>query len=49
MYSERTLIISGSEKGLDGVIGFLKTCGCGSVAVVSSGSEARRKIGRAHV
>ena len=44
MYSERTLIISGSEKGLDGVIGFLKTCGCGSVAVVSSGSEARRMI-----
>ena len=42
MYSERTLIISGSEKGLDGVIGFLKTCGC--VAVVSSGSEARRMI-----
>ena len=44
MYSERTLIISGSEKGLDGVIGFLKTCGCGSVAIVSSGSEARRMI-----
>lgn len=44
MYSERTLIISGSEKRLDGVIGFLKTCGCGSVAVVSSGSEARRMI-----
>lgn len=44
MYSERTLIISGSEKGLDGLISFLKTCGCGSIATVSSGSEARRMI-----
>ena len=44
MYSERTLIISGSEKGLDGVTSFLKSCGCGSVAAISSGSEARRMI-----
>lgn len=44
MYSERTLIISGSEKGLDGLTSFLKTCGCGSIATVSSGSEARRMI-----
>lgn len=44
MYSERTLIISGSEKGLDGVTNFLKTCGCGSVATISSGSEARRLV-----
>lgn len=44
MYSERTLLISGSDKGLDGVTSFLKTCGCGSVATISSGSEARRMI-----
>ena len=44
MYSERTLIISGSEKGIDSVAGFLKSCGCGSVTIVSSGSEARRMI-----
>ena len=44
MYSERTLMISGSEKGLDSVTSFLKACGCGSVAVISSGSEARRMI-----
>lgn len=44
MYSERTLIISGSEKGLDGVTSFLKSCGCGSVAAISSGSEARRMV-----
>ena len=44
MYSERTLMISGSEKGLDSVTSFLKACGCGSVAVISSGSEARHMI-----
>ena len=44
MYSERTLMISGAEKGLDSVTSFLKACGCGSVAVISSGSEARRMI-----
>ena len=37
-------MISGSEKGLDSVTSFLKACGCGSVAVISSGSEARRMI-----
>lgn len=42
MYSERTLIISGSEKGLDGVASFLKACGCGGIVTISSGSEARR-------
>ena len=44
MYAEHTLIISGSEKGLDGVAGFLKSSGCGSVVTISSGSEARRQI-----
>lgn len=44
MYSERTLIISGSEKGLDGVTNFLKACGYPSVVTISSGSEARRLI-----
>ena len=44
MYSERKLMISGYEKGLDSVTSFLKACGCGSVAVISSGSEARRMI-----
>lgn len=42
MYSERTLIISGTEKGLDGVTSFLKSCGCGGISVISSGAEARR-------
>lgn len=42
MYSKRTLLISGSDKGLDGVTNFLKTCGCGAITVTSSGSEARR-------
>ncbi len=44
MYSERTLIISGSEKGLDGVTSFLKSCGCSGIINISSGSEARRII-----
>ena len=46
VYSEHTLIISGSEKGLDGVAGFLKSCGCGTVSTISSGSEARRMLQR---
>ncbi len=46
VYSERTLLISGSNKGLEGVINFLKVCGCGSVTVISSGSEARRLVSR---
>lgn len=45
VYSERTLLISGADKGLDGVISFLKACGCVAVTVISSGSEARRLIG----
>ncbi len=44
MYADHALIISGSEKGLDGVAGFLKSSGCRSVATISSGSEARRQI-----
>ncbi len=44
MYSEHTLIISGSEKGLDGVANFLKSSGCGTVSTISSGSEARRML-----
>lgn len=44
VYSERTLLISGADKGLDGVTSFLRSCGCGLVTVISSGSEARRMI-----
>lgn len=44
MYAEHALIISGSDKGLDGVAGFLKASGCRSVATLFSGSEARRQI-----
>ena len=44
MYTERTLLISGSEKGLDAIINFLKGCGYAAVSVVSSGDEARRML-----
>ena len=44
MCAERTLIVSGSEKGLDGMTSFLKNCGYPSVVTISSGSEARRMI-----
>lgn len=44
MYTERTLLISGSEKGLDAIINFLKGCGYAAVSVVSSGDEARRRL-----
>ncbi len=44
VYSERTLLISGSDKGLDGVTNFLKDCGCRSITTISSGSEARRIV-----
>ena len=36
VYTERTLLISGSEKGLDAIINFLKGCGYAAVSVVSS-------------
>ena len=44
VYTERTLLISGSEKGLDAIINFLKGCGYAAVSVVSSGDEARRML-----
>jgi len=44
VYSERALIISGSDKGLDGVASFLKASGCRTVVTIFSGSEARRTI-----
>ena len=44
MYTERTLLISGSEKGLDAITNFLKGCGYAAVSVVSSGDEARRRL-----
>lgn len=44
VYTERTLLISGSEKGLDAIINFLKGCGYAAVSVVSSGDEARRRL-----
>ncbi len=44
MYAERTLIISGSEKGLQDFASFLKSCGCGTISTMTSGSEARRAI-----
>jgi response regulator NasT len=39
----RTLIVSGSENGLDALTSFVKRCGCQDVSIVSSGDEARRK------
>ncbi|MGN0592786.1 MAG: ANTAR domain-containing response regulator [Ruminococcus sp.] len=44
MGTGRTLIVSGSEEGLNAVIGFVKRCGCQDVCVVSSGDEARRSM-----
>lgn len=44
VYTERTLLISGSEKGLDAITNFLKGCGYAAVSVVSSGDEARRRL-----
>lgn len=44
VYTERTLLISGSDKGIDAIVNFLKGCGYASVSVVSSGDEARRML-----
>lgn len=44
MRTGRTLIVSGSEEGLEGMIAFVKQCGCRDVSVVSSGNEARRMM-----
>ncbi len=42
MNIERALLISGSDKGIDVITNFFKSCGYTAVSVVSSGDEARR-------
>lgn len=42
MLAEQTVLISGTEKGLEALTSFLKSAGCRSVTVLSSGSEARQ-------
>lgn len=46
MQINRALIVSGSEKGLDIVTSFVKSCGYQSVNILSSGGEARRIVGQ---
>ena len=49
MLSKRTLILSGSEKGLDVLTDFLKKCGFQSISVLTSGSEARRHLSQTNL
>ncbi len=44
MYAEHTLLISGSEKGVEDVSAFLRQSGCGNVTVVFNSGEARRLV-----
>ncbi len=44
MYAEHTLMISGSEKGIDALASFLRQSGCGNVVITTDSSQARRLL-----